>query len=64
MKKLSSKQLDRVSDKTFDLINIAAGALIFGQFLSGRVNWHLLLLGILILFIGYFFATRLTRNYY
>ncbi len=63
MKRLTPKQFDRLSDKIFELTNIAAGALIFGQFIAQAFNWYLFILGALILVFGYLLAILLTRKY-
>ena len=63
-KKLTTKQFDRFSDKIFDLTNIAAGALIFSQFLTNEFKWEITILGVAILVMGYWLGNRFTRNYY
>ena len=52
---LNSKVRHIWAEKTFELTNIGAGALIFGQFISERgFSWNLLLLGLLFAVSGYF----------
>jgi hypothetical protein len=50
------------AEKVLDLANIAAGALIFGQFVSGEhFNFLTLLLGVILTGILYYVAYRASR---
>jgi hypothetical protein len=51
------------AEKTFDLTNIGAGALLFGQFLSEkRFSWTTTILSITLVIIGYVTSYLLSKN--
>lgn len=51
------------AEKTFELMNIGAGALIFGQFLGReKLSWTYIMSGILLVIIGYFFSYLLLKG--
>ncbi|PIU84519.1 MAG: hypothetical protein COS67_12815 [Deltaproteobacteria bacterium CG06_land_8_20_14_3_00_44_19] len=63
MFRLNQKHREIFSNKILDVANIAAGALIFGQFISGkRFSWYLTGFSLGILFICYFLSYFLLKK--
>lgn len=51
------------AEKTFELTNIGAGALLFGQLLSDKgFSWLFTILGIILVIIGYIGSYLLTKD--
>ncbi len=51
------------AEKTFDLTNIGAGALLFGQFLSDkRFSWTATVLGLILIIVGYLTSYYLIKK--
>ena len=60
---LNKSQRNIFGEKILDLVNIGAGALIFGQFLSEeRFNWNLAILAISIFIAGFLSSYILLKN--
>jgi hypothetical protein len=63
MLQLSHRQRDLFAEKAIDLANIAAGALVFGQFLSEEgFRWSILAVGAMCYVFLIAFAYRFTRE--
>ena len=63
MTKLDDKQRQVFGNKVLDIGALAVGALIFGQFLSGKdFQWGLTIMGILILFFCFFVSYLLLKK--
>lgn len=51
---INSKTREVWAEKTFELTNLGAGALIFGQFLSDKgFSWQMALAGVFLIVSGY-----------
>lgn len=60
---LNTKTRQVWAEKTFELTNIGAGALLFGQFLSeGGFSLGLTILGLLLIVVGYIVSFVLLRK--
>ena len=56
---MNRKVSEVVGEKLFDLANLAAGAMIFGQFLSGQgFQWSVMLIGLAVV-LGLYIAAGL-----
>ena len=63
MRRINTKQRQIFAEKMLDLANIAAGALVFGQLVSPEIiRWYLIVVGVGIIFVGYFIAILLTNK--
>ena len=60
--KLRAKQRDLIAEKLMDSANLALGALVFSQMVSGNIQYVLLVLGLFLYFTGWFSAIRLKKG--
>jgi hypothetical protein len=51
-----------IADKIADLGNLAAGALLFGQFIAGTFRFAIALAGILIVLLAYIYGYYLLKS--
>jgi hypothetical protein len=62
MRIFDREQRKLLSEKLLDLANLGGGALVFGQLVtSGRINWKILWLGVVLLAMIYSFSLYLRK---